>query len=144
MKKKILTGINAMIAAMMGFLAVGCKEPVNMYGVPHADLNVSGTITDEENQPVENIQVSVKLNFNPWSEKIPVAVSAEDGLYEGELEGVFPVQTAMLYADDTTGVYASDSAEVKLTYDKSQVSPSDHWNSGTATVKQDFQLKKNN
>ena len=144
MKKKILTGINAMIAAMMGFLAVGCKEPVNMYGVPHADLNVSGTITDEENQPVENIQVSVKLNFNPWSEKIPVAVSAEDGLYEGELEGVFPVQTAMLYADDTTGVYASDSAEVKLTYDKSQVSPSDHWNGGTATVNQDFQLKKNN
>ena len=144
MKKKILTGINAMIAAMMGFLAVGCTEPVNMYGVPHADLNVSGTITDEENQPVENIQVSVKLNFNPWSEKIPVAVSAEDGLYEGELEGVFPVQTAMLYADDTTGVYASDSAEVKLTYDKSQVSPSDHWNGGTATVKQDFQLKKNN
>lgn len=144
MKKKILTVINAMIAAMMGFLAVGCKEPVGMYGVPHADLNVSGTITDEENQPVENIQVSVKLNFNPWSGKIPVAVSAEDGLYEGELEGVFPVQTAMLYADDTTGVYASDSAEVKLTYDKSQVSPSDHWNSGTATVKQDFQLKKNN
>ena len=133
-----------MIAAMMGFLAVGCKEPVNMYGVPHATLDVSGTITDSEAQPVENIQVSVKLNANPQAGKIPVAVSAEDGLYEGELEGVFPVQTAMLYADDTTGVYASDSAEVKLTYDKSQVSPSDHWNSGTATVKQDFQLKKNN
>lgn len=144
MKKKILTGINAMIAAMMGFLAVGCKEPVNMYGVPHADLDVSGTITDSEAQPVENIQVSVKLNANPQAGKVPVAVSAEDGLYEGELEGVFPVQTAMLYADDTTGVYASDSAEVKLTYDKSQVSPSDHWNSGTATVKQGFQLKKNN
>lgn len=144
MKTKILTGINAMIAAMFGVLGMSCRQLVAEYGCPYATLDVSGTITNSEAQPVTNIQVSVKLNANPQAGKVPVAVSAEDGLYEGELEGVFPVQTAMLYADDTTGVYASDSAEVKLTYDKSQVSPSDHWNSGTATVNQDFQLKKNN
>ena len=144
MKTKILTGINALIAALFGVLGMSCRQLVAEYGCPYATLDVSGTITDSEAQPVENIQVSVKLNANPQAGKVPVAVSAEDGLYEGELEGVFPVQTAMLYADDTTGVYASDSAEVKLTYDKSQVSPSDRWNSGTATVKQDFQLKKNN
>ena len=144
MKTKILTGINAMIAALFGVLGMSCRQLVAEYGCPYATLDVSGTITDSEAQPVKNIQVSVKLNANPQAGKVPVAVSVEDGTYEGELEGVFPVQTAMLYADDTTGVYASDSAEVKLTYYKSQVSPSDHWNSGTATVNQDFQLKKNN
>ena len=150
MKKKILTGINALIAAILGSMGLTSCFP-NAYGVlyteygcPYATLDVSGTITDSETQPVENIQVSVKLNPAPEAGRIPVAFSAEDGTYEGELEGVFPLETAMLYAEDTTGVYATDSAVVELKYDNSQVSPSDHWNSGTATVKQDFQLKKNN
>ena len=119
----------------------------NLSGIEHIEGEcvvrlVSGTITDSEAQPVKNIQVSVKLNANPQAGKVPVAVSAENGTYERELEGIFPVQTATLYADDTTGVYATDSAVVELRYDKSQVSKSNHWNNGTATVIQDFQLKK--
>jgi len=144
MKKKILTGINALIAALFGVLGMSCQHLVAEYGCPYATLDVSGTITDSEAQPVENIRVSVRLNPGPSTERIPVAVSVEDGTYEGELEGIFPVQTATLYADDTTGVYATDSAVVELKYDKSQVSQSNHWNNGTATVHQDFQLKKNN
>jgi len=142
MKKKILTGINALIAALFGVLGMGCRQLVAEYGCPYATLDVSGTITDSEAQPVKNIQVSVKLNPNPEAGKIPMAVSVEDGTYEGELDGIFPVETATLYADDTTGVYATDSAVVELRYDKSQVSKSNHWNNGTATVIQDFQLKK--
>ena len=151
MKTKILTGINALIAAILGGMGLtGCircaygPNPDVEYGCPYATLDMSGTITDSEAQPLENIQVSVKLNPVPEAGRIPVAFSAEDGTYEGELEGVFPLETATLYAEDTTGVYASDSAVVELKYDNSQVSPSDHWNSGTAIVKQDFQLKKNN
>ena len=155
MKKKILTGINALIAAILGSMGLtSCfstdygVDPTygdpyeDMYGCPYATLDVSGTITDSEAQPVENIQVSVRLNPNPEAGKIPMAVSAENGTYEGELDGIVPVQTATLYAEDTTGVYATDSAIVELEYDNSQVSPSNPWNDGTATVKQDFLVEK--
>ena len=143
MKAKVLTGINAVIAALLGFLGIGCQSTIMCeYGVPHATLNVSGTITNTESQPVKNIRVSVRLNPVPEAGLVPLAVSAENGSYESELDGIFPVQTATLFADDTTGVYDPDSVVVELKYDNSGVSKSDHWNRGTATVHQNFQLKK--
>ena len=143
MKAKVLTGINAVIAALLSFLGVSCRELASEYGVPYATLSVSGTVTNTDSQPVENIRVSVRLNPDPEVDKNPIAFSAEDGSYEGSLRGVFPVQTAMLFADDTTGVYDPDSVVVELKYDKSNVSASDHWNSGSATVHQNFRLKRN-
>ena len=138
MKKKILTGINAMIAAMMGFLAVGCKEPVNMYGVPHADLNVSGTITDEENQPLKDIKVQVRLlGYTPGPK-----YSDENGKYLYHSQEGLEADSVDILVQDTTGVYAPDSARVAVDlvkYDKIQ-----DWQVGEATAKKDFQLKKNN
>ena len=149
MKTKILTGINALIALLLGVLGMGCHVPeiITEYGCPHATLDMSGIVTNQESKPLENIQVSLRngdQDESLYRESEPIAYTEQDGNYSVTLDGIFPITSMMVIAKDTTGVYAPDSALVELKYDNSQVSASDHWNRGTATVKQDFQLKKNN
>jgi len=108
------------------------------YGCPHATLEVSGTIIDESNQPVENIQVRVKDNGRQIMQD---AYSGEEGRYS-EQGHIFPVSTVDLIVTDTAGVYAGDSVRVEVTYDKSHVAKGDHWNEGDAVIQYDFQLKK--
>ena len=138
MKTKILTGINALIAALMAFLGVGCQEPINMYGVPHATLDVSGIITDEANQPLKDIKVQVRLlgitsgpKFSDESGKY--LFHSQDGLYLDSVD---------ILVQDTAGVYASDSARVAV--DLVEYDNIHGWQVGEATAHQDFQLKKNN
>ena len=138
MKKKILTGINALIALLMGGMGVSCKYgvPYPEYGCPYVSLDVSGTITDEANQPLKDIQVQVSLLGYTSS---PI-YSDKNGTYLRQSN-----EGAAKYVDivvrDTAGVYASDSVRVdieRVMYDQPK-----GWKEGEATVKQDFQLKKN-
>ena len=144
MKTKILTGINAVIAAILGGMGLtGCSPnvaygvPYLEYGCPYVSLDVSGTITDEANQPLKDIQVQVSLLGYTSS---PI-YSDKNGTYLRQSN-----EGAAKYVDivvrDTAGVYASDSVRVdieRVMYDQPK-----GWKEGEATAHQDFQLKKNN
>lgn len=144
MKRKILTGINALIALLLGILGLnGCFRCE--YGTPHATFEAAGTVTDEDNKPLENIRVTLKDRYRPnldYRRTMPDVYTADDGTYTVGPYDFFPVDSLDIIVTDTTGVYASDSVSVKVDYDRSNVEWGDNWNDGDGYVHQDFQLKK--
>ena len=143
MKTNFFKGLNAILAFLVGLFGfTSCDEHgelVAEYGCPYATFKVSGNITDEAKQPVENIQVKVK---NDGYQIMPEGYSDENGRYMIEDVGAFPVPNVDIIVTDTAGVFDSDSVRVEVTYDRSKVSPDDHWNDGEAVIQYDFQLKK--
>jgi len=140
MKTKVLTKINSLIVFLLGLLGFyGCKDeqPTEKYGIPTAILDASGLVTDQEKKPLENIQVTVKQT---WHRALPEQYSKEDGTYAVKDVYMFPEDSVDIIATDTAGVYASDSARVKVTYSQ----PDADWDKGVGTIQKDFQLKKNN
>ena len=63
MKKRMFRISNALLSGvltLLGFSAAGCHEDTfDEYGSPHAKYRVVGTVTDENGQPIEGIQVKV-------------------------------------------------------------------------------------
>ena len=84
MKRKVLTGINALIALLLGILGLnGCFRLVE-YGTPYATFEAAGTITDEDNKPLENIRVTLKDRYRPnrdYRRTMPDVYTADDGTY---------------------------------------------------------------
>ena len=150
MKAKILTRVNALIGLILGLFGFGCvgcavkygipEPPAAEYGCPYATFEAQGKVTDEKAQPVENIRVRIR---NRYGAELPELYTDGNGEYNtGKLEGVFPPDSVDIIVTDTADVYASDSARVKVEYDRSGVPESNHWNEGFGSVYQDFQLQK--
>ncbi len=145
MRRTILTGINAVIALLLGLLGLnGCGR--KEYGTPYATFEAVGTITDEANKPVENIQVTLKDRYRPnrdYRRTYPAVYTDDGGEYViGPYNGFFPNDSMDIIVTDTSGIYAPDSVSVKVDYDRSKVAWGDNWNEGAGYVHQDFRLKK--
>lgn len=146
MKAKVLERMNAILAFLIGFLGLSSCEPqkkygvpddiVAEYGVPMAEFEMEGTVTDEANQPVPNIHVRVLNNH------VPDVYTDENGKYRSESGDFFPMQSVEIVAEDTASVYQSDTVRVELEYEETEASKNSHWNEGKTTVRQDFQLRK--
>ena len=143
MKTTFRSGINSLIALLLGFFGFGCN-PACMYGVPRGDIDVSGTVTDKEaNLPIENIRITIKGSELPNEPVFPVTYTETDGRYHADNSyNGWPYQQLKIVAEDTTGVYEADSALVDVEFKETRESRNDSWDAGQATVIQDFQLKK--
>ena len=160
MKRKLLICINALIALLLGILGVSCGTgttgiPEDMYGVPFATFEAQGVVTDESGKPLEDIQVVVKYPrfyeyiedrrkndptpFDPFTDWAPHGYTNADGTYQIDTELAYSSESIELLVRDTAGIYAPDSARLKVEYDRSKASG---WNFGSSSVHQDFQLKK--
>ena len=139
MKKKTLMIINSLLTALLGLFGVSGCYLLPMYGTPHASIGISGSITDQDEQPLENIQVSVRVHRD--YDSFCVGYSDEDGRYQWRNSSSLEYDTIDIIVRDTSGVYASDSVRTKLEYDRSQAGWNT-WDRGIASVQQDFQLKK--
>ena len=146
MKAKLLQAINSFIAILLGVLGFGCSEPddegggdICKYGMPYAQLQVQGKITDQASAPVENIRVRVS---STEIQILPDAYSGEDGNYLAESNYAFPDSPILIVVDDTANVYEPDSALVDVEYTRDKKSKKDSWYKGEAAVYQDFQLRK--
>lgn len=127
MKAKVRTWMNVLLSGLLGIVGFnGCMYV--KYGCPpDVGIDVSGKIIDQETeQPIENIQVTVKRNGWPYS---PEMYSDENGQY-GTHELYLPYLDSIdIVARDTAGLYASDSVRIKF-------------NNNGENIQQDFQLKK--
>lgn len=145
MKKSILICINALIATLMGLLGVSCHIGYAEYGSPYATFEMSGTVTDEQEQPLENLQVAVRDRWDRENGSLGYVVCStnSDGQYAWRTQTHPWIDSFEIIVRDTAGVYESDSVNVGgLEFDRSGVSKQDHWNCGKAEVQQDFVLKK--
>ena len=119
---------------IMGVTLTAC------YGVPHADFKVSGKVMDEENQPINNIQVQVG---NEWN-KVYTDTAGNYQIH-GEL-GLDEFQTLRVAVTDVDGEENGgeyESAMIDLKYENDELKDGDkHWDKGTLTKEINFILKK--
>ena len=155
MKTRLLTSVNSLIAILLSVLGFSSCNNSNKeesilveYGSPYATLEVSGKVTNEETNPLENIQVTVKHIERPGDEvpevvyTLPSANTDVNGDYTVAENRVRPFNHIDIIVTDPADIYLPDSIRVKVDYDKSEVPADNHWNHGVGVVYQDFQLKK--
>ena len=161
MAKNLLTYLNKVLGMVIGALGMtGCMavkygvpdggDMVTMYGCPMASFTAEGTVTNEQGMPIKGVKVTagerqevsedgITAGETPAS-PVNQALTDEQGQYHIKIDAMFPTDSIWLYADDSTGVYAGDSARVKVEYEGNG---DGMWNMGDGKVEADFRLIKN-
>ena len=113
MKKQLLKTSNAIFAAILALFGVSsCEdETVVMYGVETSEFIIVGSITNEESEPIKDIQVVRYPRYD-------TVYTDANGNFRIVSEG-FLGATVFLKIDDVdgdaNGSYQSDTAQVVLT-----------------------------
>ena len=138
MKKKLLKTSNSLFAAILALFGVSSCEQGDLYGPPYADsglygcpqseyIEVTGTVTNEAEQPIENIQV-----VSQWDDGYikDTTYTDQNGNFELRRDGLYPNRDIKLYFNDIDGTangsYQNDSADVHITYSNGD----GNWNAG--------------
>ena len=146
MTKAFLTYLNKVLGTVIGALGLtgcvavkyGVPEAVAMYGCPVASFAAEGTVTNEQGEPIKGVKVTAGERQYMSEESMGKALTDEQGQYYITIDAMFPADSIWLYADDSTGVYASDSTKVKVEYEGNG---DGMWNMGNGKAKADFRLK---
>ena len=136
MKKQLLKSSNAIFASILAFFGVSsCNDDVCLYGVPYEEygcpyseyIEVTGTVKNEAEQPIENIQV-VSQWENGYVED--TTYTDQNGNFEMRKSDTYPRNNIRLYFNDIDGTangsYQNDSADVHITYSEGD----GNWNVG--------------
>ena len=135
--KKVRTWINGMLSAILGLIGYGCsggsEEILCKYGVPYAELEVSGQVTNKEGEPLKDMQI---VMHPKW---INTLYTDSLGQFDTNNQYMDPFcKKLKIIVNDTSGVYASDSTVVAVTYSGGD----GNWNFGRGEIHVDFQLRK--
>lgn len=107
-------------------------------------LDVQGQILDEDDLPLESIQVVVKSQ-NEYHNRLDTIYTAKDGRFHGQYPiPYFYSDTIEVVAHDTTGVYASDSVRIpyhNVEFGRHEDNGRDSYTT-YYTLETDLQLKK--
>ena len=121
---------------IMGVTLTAC------YGTPHADYKVLGKVMDEENQPINNIQVQVGNNWNRVYTDSAGKYQAYGYLDFDEYQ-TLRVAVTDIDGEENGGEY--ESAMIDLKYERDELKDKDKrdsWDYGTLTKEINFTLKK--
>ncbi len=124
--------------SILGFTAVSCDGPTCDYGCPYAKFKVKGVVTDEENHPVENIQVVV----NHYD---TIYTNAE-GKYATLPQMIYPWDSVQLVATDIDGIENGgeyETSEQRIGFSSDEFKDGDgEWYEGQAIKEVNFKLMK--
>ena len=148
MTKAFLTYLNKVLGTVIGVLGLtgclavkyGVPEAVAMYGCPVASFAAEGTVTNEQGEPIKGVKVTAGERQYMSEESMGKALTDEQGQYHITIDRMFPADSIWLYADDSTGVYTSDSTKVKVEYEGNG---DGMWDMGNGRAEADFRLIKN-
>ena len=132
MKAKVRTFMNVLLGAFLGMFGYGCGGYLVKYGCPSAELELSGQVTNEKGEALENIQVVVRPE---WMDTL---YTDSEGQFSKTYQGIIPLDEYKIVVNDTAGVYASDSIVQHVKF----AGGDGEWNEGTGKLHADFQLKK--
>ncbi len=110
-------------------------------------VDVEGRVLNEDNQPLESIQVVVKATDNQIHQHIDTFYTTNKGNYRARYIGrcLFEADEITIIANDTSKVYASDT--VRVTPDEIKYVGMEEDSDWTInmyySLDNDFQLKKN-
>jgi len=139
-KKYLTVKWCAMISAllgMLGFAACGSKGEEDgfgpcLYGQPHADFKVEGSVLNEEGAPISGVKVYVKGEYGD------TARTDQNGKYVIKDNSFLPYTNVWMMAVDPSGVYERDSVKITPQYEGGD----GNWDNGSSSTTQDFTLKK--
>lgn len=144
---KLLNAIFAVLLAALGFSCSDEDDPNNylcMYGTPHGDFEVKGTVVDENGKPVPNAKIALRegLKINGeivWhdAEWYLNTTSDNTGTYSLKSSGMLNKVRIVCTPPDES--LEADSIETKV--DFKDDGRDEFWYIGKATVEQDFKLK---
>lgn len=136
---RILAQVNVLLGAVLALFGLGCGGCAVEYGSPYATYEYEGSVTNEQQQPLKNIRVTVKA---PKYNNEPIAgpvFTEEDGRFHGKAWDMCTFDTLNVVFTDTTQVYREDSTQVVLKWQKS----TEEWCVGECEFEVNMQLKKN-
>jgi len=160
MKKLILKPYDRIIIALLGLIGLltGCdliRPPVAEYGVPHADYEITGTVTDSiTTAPVKNVQVIISRSVTTVQKDTTfalvdtLAVKETDnaGKYDAQFQ-TFPLEDLSfnVKVNDTDGPANGGDFSTKqldVVFKLSDLSGNKGWYNGKALKTMNFRLKK--
>lgn len=132
----LFNSILSIVLAVFGFTSCGEEEGTVEYGCPHAEYELSGTVTDENGQSIKDENIIIQ---KPYSPNDTVKTAANGSFtYKTEMFAIGPDEMVII-ADDPTNVYDNDTVKVV----PQKIKEGDgHWFQGTYSNKVDFKLKK--
>lgn len=138
MKKRFIKASNYALGVLLvsiGFSSCkgGGSGGMSMYGTPTADYEISGKVTDLNNNPIEGINVSHPFSFTPPGEQKGV-ITDTDGNYKLNVRA-FP-GTLELKIEDIDGVENGEyqTKEIKELFENSDYTEGDgSWYEGKTT-----------
>lgn len=147
LKKLMFARLNVLLGAVLTLLGFSnCEKQFNevcLYGQPYARYDIKGTILNEEGEKLAGMDVTVKFVYGVDGEeyyddwKQDQTKTDVKGNYE--CQGSYTNGDIRIVVEDPGGVYAPDSAMVKLERTKEG---KDDWCIGTDVGRADFRLKK--
>ena len=160
MKRLILKPYDKIIIALLGLIGLltGCDlihPPVAEYGVPHADYEINGTVTDSTtSSPVKNVQVIISRSVTTVQkdttfthvDTLAVKETDSSGKYDAQFQ-TFPLEDLSfnVKANDIDGPGNGGDFSTKqldVVFKLSDLSGGKGWYNGKALKTMDFKLKK--
>ena len=154
MKVRFNRWYNIVLAALLSFVGYGCSDDPGtaMYGSPSASYKVSGTVTDENGNPIEGIKASLtyvkKQEGEIVAEEDISAVltdaSGKFSLGTPRMEGLSGVKLVVkdIDGEEHGGTFKDGINDIEFENAK-WVTPGDgSWYSGTLAIKQDVKMEK--
>jgi putative lipoprotein (rSAM/lipoprotein system) len=119
------TKINILLGGLIAILS-GCNTPkkavtnpkvVAIYGVPYASYDISGTVLNKKNKPIEGAEVVIKgYNNRVIGDTISTNKQGEFELHES----AFPTDMINIVVSDPSRQFKTDSIQHTATYEKTQ------------------------
>ena len=160
MKRLIIKPYERITITLLGLIGLltGCNlihSPVAEYGVPHADYEINGTVTDSiTSAPVKNVQVTISRSVTTvqkdttFTHVDTLAVKGTDssGKYDAQFQ-TFPLEDLSfnVKVNDIDGPSNGGeflSKQLDIVFKLSDLSGGKGWYNGKALKTMDFKLKK--
>ena len=157
MKVKFNRWYNIVLAALLSFVGYGCSDNDDpgtaMYGSPSADYQVSGTVTDENGNPIEGIKASLTYIKEVEGE----IVAGEDiSAVLTDASGKFSLGTPVMDllpnnvklvvkdidGEEHGGTFKDGINAIEFENAKLVKQGDGSWYSGTLAIKQDVKMEK--
>lgn len=144
---KFLNAVFAVLLAALGFSCSDEDDPNDipcMYGTPHGNFEVKGTVVDENDRPIPNAKIAIregrKIDGNTkWFDAEWYCSTTTDNTGTYSVKGSGMIDEIRIVCTPPDGSFEADSTETKLNFNDD--GRDDPWYFGSATVEQNFKLK---
>lgn len=122
--------------ALLGFTACDPSKAADEYGMPYADYEIKGKVTNQAGEELDKIRVIVKeLPDNPYVRKDTLYTKV--GVFDFKSDRVTNSGKYRVICEDLTDVYKTDSADVQM-----KPEGGEHWYQGSDYKEVAFELEE--